>query len=179
MNDPISAWHAEHVYFGHLLDLLGRELDAFHRGSRPNYELAHDIITYLRDYADQYHHPREDRVFERLARRCPDLQLVVARLRRQHRAIEDAGEALLRQIDAILEDAMAPRAQLESSLAAYLEHYRRHIADENEMVLGRAAGELTAEDWEAVTAAPAPQAAVGHKSVEHFRELRRQIALEA
>src|SRR5512134_3005807 len=99
MNDPISAWHAEHVYFAHLLDLLQRELDVFHGGGRPNYELAQDIITYLRDYGDRFHHPREDRVFERLAKRFPDLELVIARLRQQHRVIAASGESLLVQIE--------------------------------------------------------------------------------
>lgn len=181
MNDPISAWHAEHVYFAHLLDLLQRELDVFHFGGRPNYELASDIITYLRDYGDQYHHPREDRVFERLAQRFPDLELVVGRLRQQHRVIAASGESLLKQVDSILEDAVVPRSQLEMALATYLVYYRSHIEQEDALIVGRAAKALTAADWEVVQYIPAPgrDASPGQKSAEHFRELRRQIALEA
>lgn len=67
--NPIAAWHDEHVYFGRLLKLLGKELDVFHGGERPNYELMLDIVGYLRDYGDQYHHPREDEAYARLARR--------------------------------------------------------------------------------------------------------------
>jgi hemerythrin-like domain-containing protein len=181
MNDPIAAWHAEHEYFAHLLDLLARELDLFHSGERPNYGLAHDIISYLRDYGDNYHHAGEDRVFKRLAERCPDLELVVARLRQQHRVIAAAGETLLRQIDAILEDAMALRSQLEMSLATYLAYYRSHIAQEDALIVDRAAEELTASDWEAVQYLPPParDGRLGHRTAEHFKELRRQIALEA
>ena len=43
--------------------LLRRELDAFHSGERPNYELMLDIISYLREYSDEMHHPREDVAF--------------------------------------------------------------------------------------------------------------------
>lgn len=181
MNDPISAWHAEHAYFSHLLDLLDHELDVFHSGARPNYELAQDIITYLRDYGDQCHHPGEDRVFERLAKRCPDLALVVARLRQQHRIIALSGEALLAQIGSILDDAVLPRAQLEAALATYLVYYRSHIAQEDALIVERAAQELDPQDWEAAqyVAAPARGASLAHGSTERFRELRRQIALEA
>jgi len=80
MSGPLAIWHTEHIYFRRLLELLQNELDRFHRGERPNYELMLDIVAYLRDYSDQYHHPREDVAFARLAQRCPDLKLDLARL---------------------------------------------------------------------------------------------------
>jgi hemerythrin-like domain-containing protein len=52
MTDPIAAWHAEHVYFNRLLELLRKQVDVFHTGRRPNYALMLDIISYLRDYSD-------------------------------------------------------------------------------------------------------------------------------
>ena len=36
MSGPLALWHTEHVYFRRLLELLQRELDAFHRGDRQN-----------------------------------------------------------------------------------------------------------------------------------------------
>jgi hemerythrin-like domain-containing protein len=178
--DPIAAWHDEHVYFGHLLRLLRKELDVFHAGGRPNYQLMQDIITYLRDYSDQYHHPREDEAFERLARRCPDMALPLARLRQEHRVIAHAGESLLQQIDSILGGAMLPRAEVEMTLATYLVYYGNHIAKEEEDVLTRAAQALTTEDWEAVRAAvPGIRDPLfGDNPEDRYRELRRQIARE-
>src|SRR5688500_14287310 len=68
MAAPIAPWHEEHVYFGQLLELLQREVLVFHTGARPNYELMSDIVSYLRDYGDQFHHPREDVAFARLVK---------------------------------------------------------------------------------------------------------------
>jgi hemerythrin-like domain-containing protein len=180
MENPIAAWHAEHVYFGRLLGLLRRELDVFHRGERPDYQVMQDIVTYLRDYSDQYHHPREDEAFARLARRCPDMELPLARLQQEHRVIAHAGATLLQQIDAILEDAIVPRAQVEMALATYLVYYGNHIAKEEEDVLARAAKELTPVDWKAVKeAAPAARDPLfGDRPEERYKELRRQLALE-
>jgi hemerythrin-like domain-containing protein len=181
MTDPIGAWHQEHVYFERLLRLMRRELDVFHGGERPNYELMLDIITYLREYTDELHHPREDEAFRRLARRCPDLALPLARLQQEHRVIAQAGEALRGQLDAILEGGMVPRAEVEMALATYLVYYGNHIAKEEEDVLPRAARELGAADWQAVKNAAPPRhdPLFGDNPDERFRELRRRIALEA
>ena len=181
MTDPIAAWHAEHVYFGQLLELLRRQLDVFHRGARPNYELMLDVISYLRDYSDQYHHPREDQAFERLARRCPDMEPALSRLYQEHRVIAHAGESLRQQINSILAGTIVPRAAVEVALATYLVYYGNHIAKEEEDVLPRAAKELAPVDWKAVKdAAPAGRDPVfGDKPEERYKELRRQIALEA
>jgi hemerythrin-like domain-containing protein len=179
--DPISAWHTEHVYFGKLLKLLQRELDVFHSGERPKYELIQDIITYLRDYSDEYHHPREDEAFRRLAKRCPELELPLARLHQEHRVIANSGEILLQQVNAVLEDVVMPRADVEAAIATYLVYYNNHIAKEEAEILTRAAKELTAADWKAVRDA-APQGhdpVFGSKPDDRYQELRRQIALQS
>ena len=152
---PISAWHADHVYFNELLGRLRAELDVFHRGERPDYEGTCEIVTYLREYGDAVHHPREGVAFARLARHCPDMELALARLEQEHRVIAQAGQRLLEQIEAILGGAIVPRGELESALATYLVYYGNHIAKEEEDVLTRAAGFLTAEDWDAVKRAKA------------------------
>ena len=149
----ISAWHADHEQFRTLLAELRGELDVFHRGARPDYERMSQIVTSLREYGDEVHHPREDVAFQRLALRCPDMELSLARLGQEHRVIAQAGQRLLEQIEAILGGAMVPRAELESALATYLVYYGNHIAKEEEDVLGRAVQHLTAEDWAAVRAA--------------------------
>ena len=179
MTDPATLWHAEHEYFHCLLQLLQREVERFHRGERPNYELMLDIVTYLRDYSDQFHHPREDVAFARLAERCPDLRPDLARLSQEHRIIARAGEALRQHLDAILGGAMVQRAEVEVAAATYLVYYGNHIAKEDELVLERAAQALTSEDWQAVKAAVPAQAAdplFGEQPEERYRALRRQIA---
>ena len=180
MIDPIAAWHTEHVYFNQLLALLQKQVDLFHRGDQPNYELMQDIICYLRDYSDRFHHPREDVAFARLAKLCPDLELTLARLEQEHGVIAHAGEALLEKLRAILGGAIVPRAEVEVAAATYLVYYGNHIAVEEEDVLPRAAKVLAPEDWEAVRTAvpPGRDPLFGGAPEERYRELRRQIALE-
>jgi hemerythrin-like domain-containing protein len=180
MADPIAAWHAEHVYFTQLLDLLHKQLDAFHTGKRPNYELMLDIISYLKGYADQFHHPREDVAFARLVKHRPDLELVLARLGQEHRVIAHAGDVLLELLNEILGDAVVQRAEVEVAAATYLVYYGHHIAKEEGDILVQAAQALTPEDWAAVkSAVPAGRDPLFDHPEERYKELRRQIAREA
>ena len=179
--DPVKAWHDEHAYFQRLLALLQQQVDVFHGGDRPNYELMLDIVSYLREYSDRVHHPREDVAFARLAQRRPELSLPLERLRQEHRIIANAGEALKELLAEILDGAVIPRAEVEMAAATYLVYYGNHIAKEEEDVLTSAAHALGPEDWAAIrNAVPAAKDPLfGDAPEERFRKLRRQIALEA
>lgn len=181
MTDPKAIWHAEHVNFSRLLDLLEEQVAAFHRGERPNYELMSTILYYMRNFADRVHHPREDIAFARIADRNPEMQLVISRLRQEHRVIATAGEALLTRLNEAEGDVMAPRTALEAAAATYLVYYRNHISTEERDVMPRAAQILTQDDWAAVNAAvPAsPDPLFGNDVQEHFKALRKELAGEA
>lgn len=181
MVDPVSAWRTEHEYFGRLLKLLRTQVDQFHGGAEPDYGLMMDIVTYLRDYGDQYHHPREDVAFARLAQHCPDVELVLTRLQQEHRVIAHASDRLLGQIQAVLGGAIVERSQIEATAATYLVYYENHISTEDDVVLSRAARFLTAEDWNAVRdCVPLVRDPVfGANPQEKFRQLRRHLAIAA
>jgi hemerythrin-like domain-containing protein len=181
MGDPVKAWHEEHMYFNRLLRLLQHEVEVFSTAEVPNYPLMLDIISYLRDYADQYHHPREDEVFRRLAQHRPDQRVPVARLQQEHRVIANAGSTLMQLLEEVQSDAVVSRAQVEVAAATYLVYYGNHIANEEEQILQLAGQTLTEADWKAAKdAAPAGHdPLLGAHPEERFRDLRRRIAVEA
>jgi hemerythrin-like domain-containing protein len=181
MSDPIAIWRADHARFTRLLDLVERELAAFHVDRHPDYALLLDLVHYLRHYPDRFHHPREDVAFARLVERDPAMSLPVARRLQEHRVIAAAGEALLEILQGVVEDALVERAAVEAAAATFVVYYRHHLAAEETQVVPRAGEVLTPEDWVAVAAAaPAgPDPLFGDDSEARYRELRRQIALEA
>jgi len=150
MTRPVQIWHDEHMEFEKLLNELQRQVDVFHAGGRPDYERMVEIISTLRERGDRAHHPREDVAFERLAKRCPDLALTLARLQQEHRVIAQAGEKLRELLSAALDGTVIPRAEIEVAAAMYLVYYGNHIAHEEEDILGRAEQVLAPEDWAAV-----------------------------
>ena len=181
MTEPIAIWRADHARFARLLDLVERELAAFHTGEQPNYALLLDVVQYLRHYPDRFHHPREDVAFARLVERDATMALPVARRLQEHRVIAAAGKELLAIVQTIAEGALIERSAVEAAAATYLVYYRHHLAAEEQHVVPRAGEVLTAEDWAAVAAAAPhrPDPLFGDEAEGRYRELRRQIALEA
>jgi len=181
MFDPIQAWHEEHMYFKRLLHLLQEEVDVFASGDTPNYQLMLDIISYLRDWADHYHHPREDEAFRRIAKKRPDRELPIARLMQEHRVVARAGEDLEKMLEEVEAGAIISRAQVEVAAATYLVYYGNHIQKEEEDILPLAATVLTDADWLAVknTSLPGHHPEFGADPLERFRELRHRIEMEA
>ena len=181
MADQIAQWHSEHMRFARLLDLLEAQVAAFHEGARPNFGLMLDIISYLREYADHSHHPREDAAFERLLIRDPTLRLPINRLLQEHRVIAVAGEELVEHLDDVIADAMVLRASVEAAAVQYLAYYRHHIGTEEREIMPRAARLLTPDDWAYVTAsAPfTPDPLFDDPPSEAYRELRELLAKAA
>jgi hemerythrin-like domain-containing protein len=180
MAEPLALWHAEHVNFARLLDLLETQIAAFHRGERPNYDLMSSIVYYLRSFGDCVHHPREDVAFARLVEREPGMELVINRLLQEHRVIATAGDELFNCLNEAAGDVMTPRVALEAAAATYLVYYRHHLATEEREIMPRAPQLLTQEDWAAVAATvPAASDPLFADDVEvRFRELRKQIAMD-
>lgn len=181
MSEPVTLWHREHARFARLLDFIDRQMIAFHAGGRPDYELMRDAIHYLQHYANHFHHPREDAAFARMSEYDPALRLPIARLLQEHRVIDVAGAALLKQLEDILEDAVVPRETVEATAATYLVYYRHHLATEEAEMLPLAAKLLKPADWEAVAAAvPArPDPLFGADINARYRELAAQISQAA
>jgi len=175
--DPLARWHADHRNFARLLDLVEQQVDAFHAGKRPDYELMRLIVYYLRHYPDRFHHPREDVAFARLVKRDPQLQLHIARRMQEHVVIATFGEELLNCLDEVMAGAVIERSRLEAAAATYLVYYRHHLAAEEQHVIPRAVELLTPADWAAVAAIPTePDPLFGSDFDARYSELREQIA---
>jgi len=178
--EPLDRWHADHRNFSRLLDLIEQEVDVFHGGRRPDYELMRSIVYYMRHYPDRFHHPREDVAFNRLVKHDRTLQLTCARRIQEHAVIAAAGDELLNCLDQVIAGTVIERSALEAAAATYLIYYRHHLAAEERELIPRAVKLLTAADWKAVSAIPTePDPLFGTDFDERYRELRQQIAIMA
>ena len=174
MADLIALWQAEHARFSRVLLALEEQLAEFHDDGSPLFGLMLDIVSYLREYADRVHHPREDVAFARLVLRDPSLRLPINRLLQEHRAIVVAGDELVTCLNEVIVGGILERATVESAAALYLTYYRHHLATEEREILPRASSLLTAQDWHMVANAVAPgeDPLFGPVPDERYRELR-------
>jgi hemerythrin-like domain-containing protein len=142
----------EHRNIEKLLHVLERELEVFDQSESPDYEILQAIIDYFQDYPENYHHPIEDMVFEKLKLRDPaaaaqvgdaeaEHQLETSRLRQFARAVEEvlAGREVLRQT-------------FHNVVRDFIEHQRQHMAKEEWLLFPAAAKALRPEDWTEIDA---------------------------
>ena len=178
MSDSIALWHAEHVNFATLLNRLEAELERFHRGESPDYELMLDIMFYMTHYPDVLHHPKEDLAFARIKERQAEARAIVDELAGQHAHLKETGEILLQALDEIVNGSITTRDHVEEPGRAYLSEFRRHMIIEETAILPVAAKLLSDDDWAEINAAiqHIDDPLFGKKAEERYAALRRKIA---
>jgi len=94
-HDVVAALLVEHRHVARLLDVLEQQLSGASRGEPIDREAVRSVMHYMTEGPDAYHHPREDAMFVRLAKRDPALRKCIAGIERAHRTIGAAGKDLL------------------------------------------------------------------------------------
>jgi hemerythrin-like domain-containing protein len=181
MLDGIALWNRDHTNFAVLLDLFERQLDLFHEGESPDYELMSDIMFYMTHYTDLVHHPREDLAFGRVKEREPSVEAVVDELEAQHVVLKQAGDALIHALDDIVNGSISSRDQLELPARKYLQTFRGHMEREETTLLPLVQSLLRPRDWSAIDAeiSHIEDPVFGRNFDERYAALRAQIAREA
>ena len=111
----------------------------------------HDVVRYMASFPDEYHHPREDLVFERLVARDPEARPIVEELLEGHREISRRSRELLGHLERVTSGGSSPDNQKMKYLCdRYIGHYWEHINIEEGKVFPRATAKLRPDDWFAV-----------------------------
>jgi hemerythrin-like domain-containing protein len=181
MIDTIALLRAEHVNFAKLLDLLDEQLDRFHKGDLPNYELMLDIMFYMTHYPDLFHHPKEDLAFGKIEERNGSIRAAVEELMKQHALLKESGEQLVADLDGIMNGSIVPRERVEGPGRTYVLNFRGHMEKEETELFPMAAKLLRPDDWSAIDAAiePLEDPIFGKSAEKRYAAIREQIAMEA
>lgn len=181
MSDILAQWHTEHVNFAKLLNILEAQLNLFHDGERPNYELMLDVMFYMTNYPDVLHHPREDLAFARIRELDTSTEPMVNELSKQHAQLRNVGEQLVRALSDIVNGSIVPRESVEVPGRAYITSFRSHMRTEENEILPKAANLLRDKDWTAITAAirHIDDPLFGKASEKRYASIHEQIARQA
>ncbi len=147
MSNIIQILLEEHRNIDKLLLVLENELEVFDRSEVPDYEILQAVLQYFEDYPENFHHPKEDMVFEKLKLRDPtaaerigdveaEHELETLRLRRLIDAVEEilAGREFLRQV-------------FHDVVSDFIKHQRQHMDKEERLLFPAAVQRLRPEDW--------------------------------
>ena len=108
-----------------------------------------EAFGYLLGYQHGYHHPREDRLFEKVGSKRPELSDTLAKLAEEHAIGEAETAALANELAASTPEHL--RAKKGERLAAriqdYIRHARLHMRAEEAVFYARAEQVLSKSDW--------------------------------
>lgn len=155
MTKALETVTAEHRNIGKVLRCLEAEVKRLASAkNKPDLELLHSIVYYIRVFPDRYHHPKEEQyLFSALRKRRPEAIPILDELASQH----DRLAGFLEEVDSALRhyEAHYPQGleELEGMVAAYLEFQWKHMRTEEDEILPLAEEALREEDWARINSA--------------------------
>ncbi|MCP5182645.1 MAG: hemerythrin domain-containing protein [Pseudomonadales bacterium] len=113
------------------------------------------LIDYIREYPQTVHHPREERITERLVDKglTPGERVVVELTMTQHVDLSAATDKLGRDVTALLAREADAVPVFVTDVRRYLELQREHMRREEQQLFPLAMRLLTDADWNEVEAA--------------------------
>jgi acetyl esterase/lipase/hemerythrin-like domain-containing protein len=142
----IDTLYNEHGYILSLLKALDKQAALLEPGKIPDYALLLEMVDYLLNYPDEYHHPREDLVFNGVRRRDPTFKTRFERLQREHKTLHSYNDKLFRQLSDVVSGRPADKPELRRALQNYTKAYRQHIRFESNEIFPHAKGTLSEAD---------------------------------
>nr|VFJ60947.1 MAG: Hemerythrin-like domain-containing protein [Candidatus Kentron sp. FM]VFJ61382.1 MAG: Hemerythrin-like domain-containing protein [Candidatus Kentron sp. FM]VFK13454.1 MAG: Hemerythrin-like domain-containing protein [Candidatus Kentron sp. FM] len=127
MSEMIQQLHTDHVNMARLLDLIAEQLELLQVGEVPDYVLMMDIMQYMTNYPDLFHHPKEDILFQRVTKRDKGTHSIVAELVQDHHTLADQGKALFNLLHTLIHEHPVERGTLETKAREYILTLRTHM----------------------------------------------------
>lgn len=156
MTDIMKNLRKDHAQIARLMSLLEKELDRFHEGNEPAFDLLIDLLDYLGNYADCVHHPCENWLFQLLQQRTDEGSAVVDELIGQHDTLAQLTKDFRQTLEAITQDAVIRRDEVEQKGRDYIKLQRSHLKREELEIFPLLELTLKDEDWAAVAAVAKP-----------------------
>jgi len=150
MSQVIAALERDHANIAKLLEILESEILAIEVGKTPDCPLMQDIMRYMAQHSDRFHHPKEDLIFAQLLKRDPGVRADVEDLIEEHIVIGLAGQEFAGLLRVSGVDSVDVRQQLVTSGIDYIRTLREHMLREERKLFPLAMVVLTKKEWQVI-----------------------------
>lgn len=147
----LNDLHQDHVNLNKLLAVLDHKLEELKQGEMPNFVLLSDAVDYITSYADAYHHPLEDQMYEAFKNSgCQELDEAIVRCVDEHKLLKQSSHDIIEAVDCILSDAVVPMDQFAAKLERFLDEQIEHLNLEEGTLFPLLDEVATDEQWRAL-----------------------------
>lgn len=185
MQEAITIIRAEHRSLAAVLHGLQSIVDVLDRqGGKPDFGLLFAMLTYIDEFPDRFHHPKEDQyLFRQLRLRAPDAVGLLDALEAEHKRNGELMAGLRRALKRFEEHPEKPEARdaFRNLVKQYAEFHWSHMRLEEEQVFPLAEVRLNAQDWADINAAFRSNAdpLIGTEAKDHYQDMLRNIVSRA
>ena len=148
MKQIISELHQDHQHISTLLTILKNKLATLELGGRPNFNLMSDLLDYLDDYADEYHHTREDLIFGFMRHHHPETDNLINQAEREHLELAQLTAALRDSVEQVLMDEPFSIPDFSNRLRRFISKQSQHLSFEEGRLLPLIDQLMTVSDWQ-------------------------------
>ena len=144
--------HNEHKYMGVLMKILKEQIRNMKQNRDVDYSIMFDIMHYMNNFPDRFHHPREDLILHLMLEKSDELHPVIEQLFEEHILIAAKGRKILSDLKSILkEHSEIKQTRLQAESHDYVRAILEHISLEENVVFKKATLILKPSDWEKIS----------------------------
>ena len=139
----------------HVLNQLVLDLESGRlRSDDVDYDLFEKIMTYIEEFSDTMHHPKEDKyLFPALLKKTSEANEVILELEEQHRRGIANRKKLEVHIQAMKDRHPGQVEKVIDAMKDYLQAHREHMKLEDHVIMPLAERVLSEEEWAPIDAA--------------------------
>ena len=174
----LEELHQDHVNLHKLLMLFQESISHIREGEPPNIPLINDVVNYISSYADGYHHPKEDRMYNHFRKRLPLLDQLLAICEDEHVMLKNCTDDFLTVIDEVLNDTVISMHSLSDVMEDYLAKQLNHLNFEEGEIFPLIKEQATSKDWKLLSASLSQRVdpIFGEKHAEEYISLYRELS---
>lgn len=153
MHPLIKTLQQDHANIHKLLTCVQREMEWLESGKEDrafNINLIVEVLEYLKTYPEQWHHPLEDALVQKLHERVPDLAREVDWLMAEHKSLERQTKVAQQVYAQIAGGDMIPRERLIEETRGFVHGQLAHLHRENARLFPLLIKHLSEQDLDEV-----------------------------
>ncbi len=148
MKQIMSELLQDHQHISALLTILKNKLATLEDSGRPDFNLMSEVLDYLDDYADGYHHSREDQIFNYLRNNHPECDSLISQANHEHQELALLTSALRESVEQVLLDAPFLLHDFIKRLRRFIDKQSQHLAMEEGRLFPLIEQLMTIDDWQ-------------------------------
>ena len=143
----IDKLKLEHSEFRRFLHNFDEELKKFEKGRSPDYEMLDALLDFFTSFPDEWHHKKEDLVYDALVPKLGRLNASLSDLRAEHQRLETGAKGFDDRIAHLRRGSDLSMKEIVQVGNTYSRLLRHHMVKEDQVFFPLAEEHLIAADW--------------------------------